>query len=202
MALPAKMSGLSPLVMVTLLSCLWGIVKAQNLSTSAIAACSVLAGGSSETLSYPVDSLDYDYVQAKTHYWSAANGDLTPACVVFPTNAEEASYVIQVLQNYTDVGFAMKSGGHNPNVGFSSTDGGVLISFSKLATTTYNADSRTADIGPGARWAEVMSALEPYGVAVVGGRIGQPIFTVHESMLIYQVMSALVDCFWVEDSVS
>lgn len=148
------------------------IAKGETLSAGAKAACLAIAGGSAETLSYPLDSLDYDYVQAKTHYWSAANADLTPACVVFPATAEEVSNVVHILQNYTDVGFAMKSGGHNPNVGFSSTDGGVLISFSKLATTTYNAGAQTADIGPGARWAEVMSALEPYGVAVVGGRIG------------------------------
>ena len=29
----------------------------------------------------------------------------------------------------------MKSGGHNPNVGYSSLDGILLISFSMLATT-------------------------------------------------------------------
>lgn len=69
--------------------------------------------------------------------------------------------------------FAMKSGGHNPNRGFSSTDGGVLISFSNLASTTYNSESQTADLGPGGRWVEVTQALEPYGVTVVGGRVGK-----------------------------
>lgn len=167
---------LSPFFLTTIFSYLlgsFGTAKAQNLSASAIAACSAISRGTAETLSYPASSLDYDYVTAKTHYWSAANGDLTPACVVFPTTATEVSDVVKVLQNYTDVGFAMKSGGHNPNVGFSSTDGGVLISFSKLATTTYNADTQTADIGPGSRWSEAITALEPYNVAVVGGRIGE-----------------------------
>jgi hypothetical protein len=49
----------------------------------------------------------------------------------------------------------------------------VLISFSSLAITTYNADTQTVDIGPGARWGEVITALDPYNVSVVGGRIGQ-----------------------------
>jgi hypothetical protein len=75
-----------------------------------------------------VDSLDYDYVQARTHYWSAANGDPTPAFIIFPTTAEEVSAVVQVLHNYTDFGFAMECGGHNPNVGFSSSGSGILIS--------------------------------------------------------------------------
>lgn len=66
----------------------------------------------------------------------------------------------------------MKSGGHNPNRGFSSVDGGVLISFSNLASTTYNSESQTADLEPGGRWIEVAQALDPYGVTAVGGRIG------------------------------
>lgn len=139
---------------------------------SAIAACSAISEGTAETLSYPSDTLDPDYQYQKTHYWSAANADSTPACVVFPTTAREVSDIVLILQNYTDVEFSLKSGGHNPNVGFSSTDGGVLISFSRLATTTYSAETETAEIGPGARWGEVITALDQFGVAVVGGRIG------------------------------
>jgi len=159
--------------LISLLTGILGIVTADPPSPAAIAACSAIAKGTAETQLYPGDALNADYVTAKDHYWSAANADPTPACVVFPTNANEVSAVVKVLQSYTDVNFAMKSGGHNPNVGWSSTDGGVLISFSKLANTTYNAETQTADIGPGSRWSEAISALEPYNVAVVGGRIGQ-----------------------------
>ena len=142
-------------------------------SANATKVCSAIALSTVETLlsSFP-DNLNSDYTTAQAHYWSAAIADLVPACVVFPTTAQEVSSVVTVLQNYTDVKFAMKSGGHNPNVGWSSVDGGVLISFSKLATTTYFPDSQTVDIGPGARWGSVMTALDPYNVAVVGGRIG------------------------------
>lgn len=68
--------------------------------------------------------------------------------------------------------FAIKGGGHNPNVGFSSTNWGVLITFSKDAATTISADHSTASIGPGARWGEVIGSLTAYNVAVVGGRLG------------------------------
>ena len=39
-------------------------------------------------------------------------------------------------------------------------------------TTVYDRKTGTAKIGPGNRWTNVAKALEPYGVAVAGGRIG------------------------------
>jgi FAD/FMN-containing dehydrogenase len=120
------------------------------------------------------DALNSDYVDAKDHYWSAANADLSPACAVFPTSTEEVSQVVSTLLKYPDVTFAVKSGGHNPNVGWSSVDGAVLISLNQyLGNTTFNADENTADVGPGARWEDVIGALEPYNVAVVSGRLGK-----------------------------
>jgi FAD/FMN-containing dehydrogenase len=84
------------------------------------------------------------------------------------------SQVVSTLLKYPDVTFAVKSGGHNPNVGWSSVDGAVLISLNQyLGNTTFNADENTADVGPGARWEDVIGALEPYNVAVVSGRLGK-----------------------------
>jgi len=93
--------------------------------------------------------------------------------VTYPSSAEQVSQVVTILNRYADVQFAVKSGGHNPNVGWSSVDGGVLISMKNLSSTVYNAGEQTAEIGPGARWASVLSALEPYNVAVVSGRLGK-----------------------------
>ena len=67
----------------------------------------------------------------------------------------------------------MKSGGHSPNVGFSSTNWGVLITFSKDAATAISANNATAEVGPGARWGQVIGNLTAYNVTVVGGRLGQ-----------------------------
>ena len=149
---------------------------AQSLtgpSPEASAACQSISQGSAETKIYPQALADPNYLYAKNHYWDAANADLTPACVVFPTSAEEVSYVVQVLLDFPTVPFAVKSGGHNSNVGFSSVDWGVLVSFSQLNSTTLSSDQTTAEVGPGARWENVISALEPYGLAVVGGRLGR-----------------------------
>ncbi|KAG6834621.1 hypothetical protein H0H93_008524, partial [Arthromyces matolae] len=66
--------------------------------------------------------------------------------------------------------FAVKGGGHASNPGFSSTTG-VHISMSRFSEVTYDATSQTAVIGAGLIWDDVYTALAPYGVNVVGGRV-------------------------------
>ncbi|PMD47417.1 FAD-binding domain-containing protein [Hyaloscypha variabilis F] len=140
-------------------------------SPQASAACLEISTGSAETQIWPAGLTNPDYEDAKNHYYSAANADLTPACAVFPTSATEVSFVVKVLLKYPTVPFAMKSGGHSPNVGFSSTNWGVLITFSKDAATAISANNATAEVGPGARWGQVIGNLTAYNVAVVGGRL-------------------------------
>lgn len=104
--------------------------------------------------------------------------------MAYPTSAQQVSQIVTILNRYEDVQFAVKSGGHNPNVGWSSVDGGVLISMRNLSSTVYNAAEQTADIGPGARWADVVDALQPSNVAVVSGRLGKFHLDVGSEMLI------------------
>jgi FAD/FMN-containing dehydrogenase len=68
--------------------------------------------------------------------------------------------------------FAVKSGGHNPNVGLSSISGGPLISLKAIDHVNYDAASKTAKIGPGNRWSDVVRKLEPYNVTAASGRVG------------------------------
>ncbi|KAF8860556.1 FAD-binding domain-containing protein [Acephala macrosclerotiorum] len=145
---------------------------AAATSANATAACQSISLTGTETLTLQADALKPQWIDAQSHYWSAANADLYPACAVFPTSAEEVSQIVSILQNNSDVNFAVKSGGHNPNVGFSSVDGGVLISMSNLSSTVLSQDQTTADIGPGARWLDVAEALDSSGVTVVSGRLG------------------------------
>lgn len=113
-----------------------------------------------------------NFTYTVTHYWNAAHGQLVPSCVFYPTGAADVSYAVQVLIKYPDVPWAAKSGGHNPNKNWSSVKEGVLISFRPfMQSTTLNADG-TANVGPGSRWSEAVTALKPYNKAVVGGRIG------------------------------
>ena len=160
--------------MVTLL----GLLGLGNLLSTpplkpSMAACSAIAARCpSFTLTYPSGTANANYLYAINHYWSDAQSDTTPACVVFPTSAEDVSEVIRILLQYPSVPFAVKSGGHNANVGFSSVDGGVLISFQNLHNTVLSPDRETAEVGPGARWMDAVGGLEPYGLTVVGGRLG------------------------------
>lgn len=68
--------------------------------------------------------------------------------------------------------FAVRSGGHSPNPGFSSIGSeGVLIELSNLNQVTLSSDNSVASIGPGQRWGTVYEALDASGVTVIGGRI-------------------------------
>jgi len=159
-------------LMAHLIPSLLGQLNLAAPSPNALAACHDIAT-QVETDTWSLVSLNSDYTTAKSHYWSSANADATPACAIFPKSAEDVSAIVATLFHYPTVNFAVKSGGHNANVGFSSVDGGVLISFSKFNKTILSTDKKTADLRPGARWQEAIAALEPYGVAVVGGRVGK-----------------------------
>ena len=113
------------------------------------------------------------YDSTNTDYWNVGQSTNRAACAFFPGSAEEVSYVVKILNNHTSVQYALKSGGHNANLGFSSVNQGILISFRpNLANTTISANGSTADIGPGSRWDEAMMVLDRYCKAVVGGRLG------------------------------
>lgn len=104
-------------------------------------------------------------------YWSTGCAALKPQCVVYPRNAQQMSTVVKVLQQTTEP-YAIKSGGHNPNKGMASVQGGPLISTANMNEVIYNRPSQTVRFGPGQSWENITDALKPYGVTVVGGRIG------------------------------
>ncbi|KAF2165441.1 hypothetical protein M409DRAFT_55835 [Zasmidium cellare ATCC 36951] len=113
------------------------------------------------------------YQEATQRYNNAANADDVPACVLFPSCASDVSAAFKLLHDAPDVPFALKSGGHDWNRGTSSTNGGVLIYFRPyLNYTTPSHDGLSAEIGPGARWQEVIPPLEAINRTVVGGRYG------------------------------
>lgn len=50
---------------------------------------------------------------------------------------------------------------------------GILLSTSNLTTLSLSPDNTTLSIGPGERWDDVAEYLTPYGLAAVGGRVGE-----------------------------
>jgi FAD/FMN-containing dehydrogenase len=50
---------------------------------------------------------------------------------------------------------------------------GILLSTSNLTALSLSSDKKILSIGPGLRWTDVANYLTPYGLAAVGGRVGE-----------------------------
>jgi FAD/FMN-containing dehydrogenase len=71
---------------------------------------------------------------------------------------------------YTQCPFSIKSGGHGKFGGESIIDAGLAIDLQLLSHIELSDDRKSVLVGPGNRWVDVYSALEPLGIVVVGGR--------------------------------
>lgn len=56
-------------------------------------------------------------------------------------------------------------------VGAASIQDGVQVDLGQLKHVVVSADQQTTAIGPGARWFDVYSTLDPLGLTVPGGRV-------------------------------
>ncbi|KAH9033411.1 FAD-binding domain-containing protein [Lactarius pseudohatsudake] len=91
------------------------------------------------------------------------------ACSVEPGSAADVGVILRILGS-TRTPFAVKSGGHALNPGFSSTNG-VQISMTRFSNVELNNATGTVDAGAGVPWDRVYTALDSTGVNVVGGRV-------------------------------
>ena len=154
-------------VVTPLLFCVSLSAAAPDASTER--ACQEITAALPERVSFPGD---IPYTSETLQYWSTALREIKPACIVHPHSAEEVAAAIQVLNKYPEVNFAAKSGGHDPNPGHGSVQDGVLIALREISGTTYDSKTNLAYVKPGGEWNDVIGALVPQGVAVVGGRLG------------------------------
>ncbi|PQE07599.1 hypothetical protein CJF30_00007344 [Rutstroemia sp. NJR-2017a BBW] len=115
-------------------------------------------------------SLSPNFASDTNHYMTSSSQ--TPMCVVEVANAQDVSNILQIVAA-TRTPFAVKSGGHASNPGFSSTTG-VFISLVKMNQVVLSEDKSTVEIGTGNRWTDVYSDLDGSGVNVVGGRVVGP----------------------------
>lgn len=160
-----RQASLAPLLL------LWGLGALAAPSASTLQACADMdAALPSDQVIHSTMSIQYHLQTAK--YWSTALRDVDPACIVLPTSAAQVSSAVQVLNRYPDVEFAVKSGGHDPNVGHATVQDGVLVAFHDLVGATYDAEANLAHVKPGGEWNDVIGDLEPSGVTIVGGRLG------------------------------
>ncbi|KAI0840375.1 FAD-binding domain-containing protein [Hypoxylon sp. FL0890] len=117
------------------------------------------------------ENLDLSYLEEQNDYWSTSCSAMKPSCIIFPKDADEVAAIVKVLNNNTE-NFAIKSGGHNPNNGWSSVAGGPLISTQQLKQVILDETTGIARVGPGQRLDSIAKELQGTGWTFVGGRIG------------------------------
>ncbi|KAJ4371001.1 hypothetical protein N0V86_008695 [Didymella sp. IMI 355093] len=110
------------------------------------------------------------YSNFTSGYWSAQQGAVQPRCVFKPAKNLEVSTLV-LLSRLTNCPFAVKGGGHAAFGGASSIEGGITVTMENFKQVSVSSDKKTVDVGPGNRWVDVYTALEPHGVGVAGGRM-------------------------------
>jgi FAD/FMN-containing dehydrogenase len=106
-------------------------------------------------------------------YFDVKQQSITPNCLVQPRNAKEVSLSIKTLTTgppAKSCKFAIRSGGHTPYAGASNIQDGVTIDLQYISAVEYDANNNLVKVGPGARWNDVFTTLEPLGVITTGGR--------------------------------
>lgn len=112
---------------------------------------------------------DSQYSALREENWSQTTWQ-HPICIAIPGSAVDVQKLVSELAA-NEIPFAVRSGGHSPNPFDANIDVGVLIALNNLDEVTYHDETGLASIGPGARWDAVYTALDPYNVTVVGGRV-------------------------------
>ncbi|KAK7754346.1 hypothetical protein SLS62_003639 [Diatrype stigma] len=103
------------------------------------------------------------------HFWDIRSA-VSPACMFFPTSADEVSEGVATLTS-CNAEFAIRGGGHMNFPGANNIAGGVLMALNRLDEIVVNEEDCTVSIGPGNTWADVYGALDPYGLYTNGGRL-------------------------------
>ncbi|OAK94343.1 FAD-binding domain-containing protein [Phaeosphaeriaceae sp. SRC1lsM3a] len=146
-----------------------GLLATILSATSVLAdSCSSIAALGYVNVTYP---LNLAYIEEQTQYWSTSCSALLPSCIIFPKTVEEVSAVVQIISNTTER-FAVKSGGHSPNNGWASVNGGPLIALEHLDQANLDQATGILDAGPGNRLDGIAAKLQGSGWTFVGGRIG------------------------------
>ncbi|KAJ3998422.1 hypothetical protein F5050DRAFT_1567251 [Lentinula boryana] len=154
--------------------------QAQNSTVASTSAATIAAQTCQQlqqSLGAPLvqtSSSGPDYSLGANGAWSTFNTEVNfqPTCIVFASNAEDVQTAMKTIyENEAD--YAVQAGGHSGMTGWNTIQDGVLISFMNMNTSSYDPDRDTITMEPGVRWGEVITAMEPLGVAPVGGRISE-----------------------------
>ncbi|GFF87726.1 bifunctional solanapyrone synthase [Aspergillus udagawae] len=143
-------------------------LQSRSTKNACRAACSALAFLFSPSRAFAQNTTAY--TNATGSYWSAQQEEVRPYCIFKPSLNTDVSILV-LLSRYTGCPFAIKSGGHAAFAGASSIQGGITVLLKDMNAITLNKDRSVVSVGPGNVWVQVYSALEPYGLAAIGGRV-------------------------------
>ena len=90
-----------------------------------------------------------------------------PAAVAYPASADE---VVEVVRAATAAGLRVAAQGTGHNAGpLGALGDAVLVRTSAMRDVEVDAEGRTARVGAGALWIDVVDAVAPYGLAALHG---------------------------------
>ncbi|SNX87107.1 uncharacterized protein MEPE_05817 [Melanopsichium pennsylvanicum] len=110
------------------------------------------------------------YTQAKNGGYNPLNNKLSPSCIVQPVTTADVATAMATIYR-TKSRYAVRAGGHTGMAGWDSTQGGILIDFSKMTKFAYNKLAGSVSVQPGLRWGDIYAKAEQYGVCPMGGRV-------------------------------
>lgn len=146
--------------------CLVGLLPTCDATAVGAATCQTLSTILPGRVSFPGNST---YTTA-TDSWFYLENRLSPACIVTPGSAADVSSIIKELANSPSTKFAVKSGGHATNPGWSNVNNGVAIDLGSMNTITVQQERLIASVGPGAVWGDIYAALDSFNLSALGGR--------------------------------
>ncbi|KAJ7136833.1 FAD-binding domain-containing protein [Mycena epipterygia] len=116
-----------------------------------------------------VESSGPEYDATATGPWSLFNSLDRPTCIVYPRTALHVQIAMGSIFLFKSH-YAVQAGAHSGMVGWNSITKGVLISFSHMVDVSYNSATDTITLQPGVHFGDAMTAVQSYGVSVIGGR--------------------------------
>lgn len=105
---------------------------------------------------------------AKINFNWALNCDLPAACIFTPTSTPDVAKGLSIVTR-NNARFAIRNGGHNPNVGFASIVGGVLFDMSGMSSISINSDQTIVTAGSGNTGGSLQKYTNAIGKSLVTG---------------------------------
>ncbi|KAJ6567061.1 FAD-binding domain-containing protein [Mycena capillaripes] len=139
----------------------------ETTRIAALRACNQLESSLGSSV---VQASGPEYETAATNAWNFLNSEFQPTCVVFPRKSGHVQTAMKAIYSEGSH-YAVQAGSHSAMKGWNTVQDGVLIIFSNMKNASYDPLTDSITLQPGIHWQEAVAALEPFGVAPVGGTL-------------------------------